>query len=176
MEEKKRKARERAMKAMKLSATKFSAHLMGEEKEKEKEKEMELDRRDGEELRSAVSKQGDGGGIGDGDGGSFMRGNGLDDNTDSDTDESDRETTLCIVCQSNGEEKECANRQQMNSTTTIGLLAFSQLSCPQPRCVNGVRPSATMWLAPEIEVEREGCGKDCKREDGEVHLSFCGHG
>ena len=53
MEERKRKARERAMKAMKLSAIKFSAHLEDEEKEKEG------GRKDGEEMSSVTAKIGE---------------------------------------------------------------------------------------------------------------------
>lgn len=166
MEEKKRKARERAMKAMKLNAIKFSAHV------KDEESVMEGARGEGEELSSVINRQGDKAGDGDK--------HRLDSSSDGDIEETDKNTTLCIVCQSDGEEKSSIACKILGNTPTIGLLAFSQLSRVQSRSTAGCCLSSTMWLAPEIELNKNGYDKNGKRdpkgEDGEVHLTFCGHG
>ena len=166
MEEKKRKARERAMKAMKLNAIKFSAHVKDEESVKE-ETIME-----GEEPSSVINRQGDKAGREDK--------HGAEGSSDRDIEESDKNTTLCIVCQSDGEEKSSIALKILRNTPAIGLLAFSQLSRAQSQSSAGCCLSSTMWLAPETEVNRSGYDEFGKRnsmgEDGEVHLSFCGHG
>jgi hypothetical protein len=184
MDEKRRKARERAMNAMKISASKFSAHL---DEEKGKEKSILK----GKELPS-VSEGGatrvdvKGKAEVKTDGEDIAESNGTDDSPGSkaafrgskgsnvDNCEDDlRENTLCIVCQAQGEQRTLGRPSKLPD---IGFLAFSQLSHHSPAAREdsrvGTGAGTGMRLVPDIEV----CEKEEDGEEGDMHLSYCGHG
>jgi hypothetical protein len=183
MEEKRRKARERAMNAMKISASKFSAHL-NEEKGKEK---SVLRAKELPSVTEGSATQVDVKGkleVKTNGGEDIAESNGTDDSTgckaalrglrggDVDSSEDDlRENTLCIVCQAQGEQRTLGRSSKLPD---IGFLAFSQLSHHGPAAREDTRvgTGTGMRLVPDIEV----CEKEEDGEEGDMHLSYCGHG
>lgn len=184
MEEKRRKARERAMNAMKISASKFSAHL-DEEKGKDKStpkgkslpsvsegSDTQVDIKGKVEVKTSGEVTAESNST-DGLTGSkaALRGprSGDVDSTEDDL----RENALCIVCQAHGEKR---TLEKSSKLPDIGFLAFSQLShhgqAAREDSRVGAGTGTGMRLVPDIEVsEKEEDG-----EEGEVHLSYCGHG
>ena len=165
MEEKKRKARERAMKAMKASASKFSAHITGEENTNKKEKGNDVLADPEWESGNVNGRKEDLEQVGEGGGDASLVAMGSDDEGAVQDGEISR--TVCIVCQAE-EEESCQSRGQglRRQSPKIGFLAFSQCSHAATRG-SQARPPA-LRLAADFE--------SCEGDDGQIHLSFCGHG
>ena len=204
MEERKKKARERAMNAMKASANKFASHV-NEEKGMARDNEIDqqaagdlgggLDAKKGQESDAVMGEDAADGSmaavnttvsvrkrrIKDGD--SYIDGNsnGIEDE-DEDEEETDEEdscdSAVCIVCQVRGEQEPSGPGQNKNQgqgqgtgsfgQRKIGYIAFSQFS----RAWNSkVQFQSGMRLADDIESPLSS-----NMMDGDVHLSFCGHG
>lgn len=182
MEEKRRKARERAMNAMKASASKFSAHLdeeKGKEKSAAKGKELQPVSEGSDtqvDVKGKVEVKTNGEDIKESNGNEDSTGSkaALTGSKSSDVDNTEddlRENALCIVCQAQGDQRTHGRHGKLPD---IGLLAFSQLSHHGPAAREDSRVGAGtgMRLVPDIEVsEKEEDG-----EEGDVHLSYCGHG
>ena len=204
MEERKQKARERAMKAMKASANKFASHVNEEKgmaKDNEKDQQAagdlggSLDAKKGQESDAVMCEDAADGSmaavnstvsarkrrIKDGD--NFIDGNGNaceeeDEDEEGGDEEESCDSAVCIVCQVRGEQEPTGTGQNKNqgqgqSTGSfgqrkIGYIAFSQFS----RAWNSkVQFQSGMRLADDIETPLTS-----KMMDGDVHLSFCGHG
>lgn len=169
MEEKKRKARERAMKTMKASASKFTAHITDEENTNKKEKgndvladpEWESGNING--RKEDMEQVGDGVRLHDIGGDASLTAMGSDDKG-AILDEKVNKT-VCIVCQAE-EEEPCQGKGVCRQAPKIGLLAFSQCSHAT------MRESPSRPPAIRLALDFESCNGD----DGEIHLSFCGHG
>lgn len=199
MEERKQKARERAMKAMKASANKFASHVNEEKgmaKDNEKDQQAagdlggSLDVKKGQESDAVMGEDAADGSmaavnttvsarkrrIKDGD--SFLDGNSIEeeDEEEGENEEESCDSAVCIVCQVRGEQEPTGTGQNKNQgqgtgsfgQRKIGYIAFSQFS----RAWNSkVQFQAGMRLAEDIEAPLTS-----KMMDGDVHLSFCGHG
>lgn len=198
MEERKKKARERAMKAMKASANRFATHV-NEEKgmAKESDKDLpavgdvgvQLDARKGQETDAVTGQDAVDGSMAVNSttyprkrrmkDASSINGNDEDDEDDEETDEEDScDSAVCIVCQVRGEQDPTGPGQIKNlgqgqdpgsfGQRKIGYIAFSQYS----RAWNSrARFQSGMRQAEEVETPVTS-----KSLDGDVHLSFCGHG
>jgi hypothetical protein len=199
MEERKKKARERAMKAMKASANRFATHV-NEEKGMAKESDkdipavgdvgVQLDARKGQETDAVMGQDAVDGNMAVNSTtyprkrrikeSSHINGTNEDDEDDEEEEEEGEscDSAVCIVCQVRGEQdptgpdkiKNLGQGQGPESfgQRKIGYIAFSQYS----RAWNSrARFQAGMRQAEEVETP-----VTTKNLDGDVHLSFCGHG
>lgn len=188
MEEKRRKARERAMNAMKASASKFSAHLdeeKGKEKSVSKGKELpsvgegsdtQVDTKGKMAVKTDGEDRIESKGSNDMSGSKTAVKGSAKGTSDEESSEDDlRANALCIVCQAQGEQRA---QGQLSRLPDIGFLAFSQLSHygptarEEPWAGAGAGAGAGMRLVSDTEV----CDKEKDGKEGEVHLSYCGHG
>ena len=165
MEERKRKARERAMKAMKVSASKFTAHITDEENTNKKEKGNDVLADPEWESGNANGRKEDKEQVGAGGGDASLVAMGSDDEGAIQDGEVSR--TVCIVCQAE-EEESCQSRGHglCRQSPKIGFLAFSQ--CSNAAMRGSLDGPPAIRLAADFE--------SCEGDDGEIHLSFCGHG
>ena len=203
MEERKKKARERAMKAMKASANKFASHV-NEEKGMSKGNEKDLsavgdsdghlDAKKGSEADSLMGEDAADGSMASvnsiasarkrrmNDGDNYMNGSGNGYEEEEDDEEGEKEdscdSAVCIVCQVRGEQDPTVLGQKKNQgqgqgpgsfgQRKIGYLAFTQYSSAwnsRDRFQSGMR------LAEDVELPITS-----NNMDGDVHLSYCGHG
>jgi hypothetical protein len=199
MEERKKKARERAMKAMKASANRFATHVNEEKgmaKESDKDSSavgdvgVQLDARKGQETDAVMGQDAVDGNMAVNfttyprkrrikDSSNI---NGTNEDVEDDEEEEEEgescDSAVCIVCQVRGEQVPTGPDKSKNlgqgqgpgsfGQRKIGYIAFSQYS----RAWNSrARFQAGMRQAEEVETP-----VTTKSSDGDVHLSFCGHG
>jgi hypothetical protein len=176
LEEKKRLARERAMKAMQKSASKFAAHMV---ESGETSSGPTIDASSITGTAAGALKDGAGRGVSRGsfdsrlstEDGSEVGGESAPVATDADADAA----PSCIVCQCAA----AASSYDLGAASTdIGYLAFSQLS----RIGDGAQ---SPWPASEDPIHLEDSrlkdsGDDVDANvdadaDADLHLSFCGH-
>lgn len=185
------------MKAMKASANRFATHV-NEEKGMAKDSDKDqpavgdvgaqLDARQGQETDAVMGQDAVDGSmvvnsttcprkrrINDS---SLINGNNVEDEDDEEEEEDSCDSAVCIVCQVRGEQDPTGPGQIKNpgqgqgpgsfGQRKIGYIAFSQYS----RAWNSrARFQAGMRQAEEIATPVTS-----KSLDGDVHLSFCGHG